>query len=71
MLVDFIKSLRLELAELSEFELQSFFSVCFFLIFPICVWQYKVRAYIQMKSLKACKREIKSVMNTAGNVSYY
>uniref|UniRef100_A0A8C3CLV7 CCR4-NOT transcription complex subunit 10 n=1 Tax=Cairina moschata TaxID=8855 RepID=A0A8C3CLV7_CAIMO len=28
---------------------------------------YKVRAYIQMKSLKACKREIKSVMNTAGN----
>ncbi|XP_035247999.1 CCR4-NOT transcription complex subunit 10 isoform X1 [Anguilla anguilla] len=28
--------------------------------------QYKVRAYIQMKSLKACKREIKSVMNTAG-----
>lgn len=29
--------------------------------------QYKVRAYIQMKSLKACKREIKSVMNTAGN----
>lgn len=22
-----------------------------------------------MKSLKACKREIKSVMNTAGNVS--
>lgn len=31
--------------------------------------QYKVRAYIQLKSLKACKREIKSVMNTAGNVS--
>ncbi|KAF7708625.1 hypothetical protein HF521_017682 [Silurus meridionalis] len=31
--------------------------------------QYKVRAYIQMKSLKACKREIKSVMNTAGNVT--
>ncbi|KAG7235206.1 hypothetical protein INR49_003087, partial [Caranx melampygus] len=30
--------------------------------------QYKVRAYIQMKSSKACKREIKSVMNTAGNV---
>ncbi|KAL3060738.1 CCR4-NOT transcription complex subunit 10 isoform X1 [Trematomus bernacchii] len=29
--------------------------------------QYKVRAYIQMKSSKACKREIKSVMNTAGN----
>uniref|UniRef100_A0A8C3CR57 CCR4-NOT transcription complex subunit 10 n=1 Tax=Cairina moschata TaxID=8855 RepID=A0A8C3CR57_CAIMO len=29
--------------------------------------QYLVRAYIQMKSLKACKREIKSVMNTAGN----
>ncbi|XP_076844617.1 CCR4-NOT transcription complex subunit 10 isoform X4 [Brachyhypopomus gauderio] len=29
--------------------------------------QYKVRAYIHMKSLKACKREIKSVMNTAGN----
>ncbi|XP_042596423.1 CCR4-NOT transcription complex subunit 10 isoform X4 [Cyprinus carpio] len=29
--------------------------------------QYKVRAYIQMKSLKACKREIKSVMNTSGN----
>uniref|UniRef100_A0AAY4D6B7 CCR4-NOT transcription complex subunit 10 n=1 Tax=Denticeps clupeoides TaxID=299321 RepID=A0AAY4D6B7_9TELE len=29
--------------------------------------QYKVRAYIQMKSLKACKREIKSVMNTTGN----
>uniref|UniRef100_A0A8C1SQ91 CCR4-NOT transcription complex subunit 10 n=1 Tax=Cyprinus carpio TaxID=7962 RepID=A0A8C1SQ91_CYPCA len=28
---------------------------------------YKVRAYIQMKSLKACKREIKSVMNTSGN----
>uniref|UniRef100_A0A672H639 CCR4-NOT transcription complex subunit 10 n=1 Tax=Salarias fasciatus TaxID=181472 RepID=A0A672H639_SALFA len=26
-----------------------------------------VRAYIQMKSSKACKREIKSVMNTAGN----
>lgn len=23
-----------------------------------------------MKSLKACKREIKSVMNTAGNVSF-
>lgn len=33
----------------------------------LCV-QYKVRAYIQMKSLKACKREIKSVMNTSGNV---
>uniref|UniRef100_A0A0B8RRD0 CCR4-NOT transcription complex subunit 10 n=1 Tax=Philothamnus irregularis TaxID=1899461 RepID=A0A0B8RRD0_9SAUR len=31
------------------------------------IHQYKVRAYIQMKSLKACKREIKSVMNTAGN----
>ncbi|XP_035019401.1 CCR4-NOT transcription complex subunit 10 isoform X5 [Hippoglossus stenolepis] len=31
--------------------------------------QYKVRAYIQMKSSKACKREIKSVMNTAGNSS--
>uniref|UniRef100_A0A4W3IUQ9 CCR4-NOT transcription complex subunit 10 n=1 Tax=Callorhinchus milii TaxID=7868 RepID=A0A4W3IUQ9_CALMI len=31
------------------------------------ILQYKVRAYIQMKSLKACKREIKSVMNTAGN----
>ncbi|XP_049586252.1 CCR4-NOT transcription complex subunit 10 isoform X2 [Syngnathus scovelli] len=29
--------------------------------------QYKVRAYIQMKSSKACKREIKSVMNTSGN----
>ncbi|XP_061571147.1 CCR4-NOT transcription complex subunit 10-like isoform X1 [Cololabis saira] len=29
--------------------------------------QYKVRGYIQMKSSKACKREIKSVMNTAGN----
>ncbi|XP_067305900.1 CCR4-NOT transcription complex subunit 10 isoform X1 [Pseudorasbora parva] len=29
--------------------------------------QFKVRAYIQMKSLKACKREIKSVMNTSGN----
>ncbi|XP_034029637.1 CCR4-NOT transcription complex subunit 10 isoform X2 [Thalassophryne amazonica] len=29
--------------------------------------QYKVRAYIQMKSSKACKREIKSVMNTTGN----
>ncbi|XP_019735528.1 CCR4-NOT transcription complex subunit 10 isoform X5 [Hippocampus comes] len=29
--------------------------------------QYKVRAHIQMKSSKACKREIKSVMNTAGN----
>uniref|UniRef100_A0A673MTY9 CCR4-NOT transcription complex subunit 10 n=1 Tax=Sinocyclocheilus rhinocerous TaxID=307959 RepID=A0A673MTY9_9TELE len=29
--------------------------------------EYKVRAYIQMKSLKACKREIKSVMNTSGN----
>ncbi|MGH0123355.1 UNVERIFIED_CONTAM: hypothetical protein FKN15_056337 [Acipenser sinensis] len=29
--------------------------------------EYKVRAYIQMKSLKTCKREIKSVMNTAGN----
>ncbi|XP_068425672.1 CCR4-NOT transcription complex subunit 10 isoform X2 [Clinocottus analis] len=29
--------------------------------------QLKVRAYIQMKSSKACKREIKSVMNTAGN----
>ncbi|XP_028326017.1 CCR4-NOT transcription complex subunit 10 isoform X3 [Gouania willdenowi] len=29
--------------------------------------QYKVRAFIQMKSSKACKREIKSVMNTAGN----
>uniref|UniRef100_A0AAX7UZJ8 CCR4-NOT transcription complex subunit 10 n=1 Tax=Astatotilapia calliptera TaxID=8154 RepID=A0AAX7UZJ8_ASTCA len=33
------------------------------------IHQYKVRAYIQMKSSKACKREIKSVMNTAGNVS--
>eukprot|EP00076_Gallus_gallus_P037440 XP_025002978.1 CCR4-NOT transcription complex subunit 10 isoform X1 [Gallus gallus] len=33
------------------------------------IHQYKVRAYIQMKSLKACKREIKSVMNTAGNTS--
>ncbi|MBN3273549.1 CNO10 protein, partial [Polyodon spathula] len=33
------------------------------------IHQYKVRAYIQMKSLKTCKREIKSVMNTAGNVS--
>ncbi|XP_041421400.1 CCR4-NOT transcription complex subunit 10-A isoform X4 [Xenopus laevis] len=31
------------------------------------IHQYKVRAYIQMKSLKACKREIKSVMNTSGN----
>ncbi|RXM96496.1 CCR4-NOT transcription complex subunit 10 [Acipenser ruthenus] len=31
--------------------------------------EYKVRAYIQMKSLKTCKREIKSVMNTAGNTS--
>ncbi|KAM6968009.1 CCR4-NOT transcription complex subunit 10 isoform 4-T4 [Aplochiton taeniatus] len=31
--------------------------------------QYKVRAYIQMKSSKACKREIKSVMNTAGNAA--
>ncbi|KAJ7322519.1 hypothetical protein JRQ81_018806 [Phrynocephalus forsythii] len=31
------------------------------------IHQYKVRAYIQKKSLKACKREIKSVMNTAGN----
>ncbi|XP_076773898.1 CCR4-NOT transcription complex subunit 10 isoform X5 [Arvicanthis niloticus] len=31
------------------------------------IHQYKVRGYIQMKSLKACKREIKSVMNTAGN----
>ncbi|XP_005754427.1 CCR4-NOT transcription complex subunit 10 isoform X4 [Pundamilia nyererei] len=31
------------------------------------IHQYKVRAYIQMKSSKACKREIKSVMNTAGN----
>ncbi|XP_073424936.1 CCR4-NOT transcription complex subunit 10 isoform X2 [Dendrobates tinctorius] len=31
------------------------------------VHQCKVRAYIQMKSLKACKREIKSVMNTSGN----
>ncbi|XP_029445263.1 CCR4-NOT transcription complex subunit 10 isoform X2 [Rhinatrema bivittatum] len=31
------------------------------------IHQYKVRAYIQMKSLKACKREIKSVMNTTGN----
>uniref|UniRef100_A0A3Q3JBX5 CCR4-NOT transcription complex subunit 10 n=1 Tax=Monopterus albus TaxID=43700 RepID=A0A3Q3JBX5_MONAL len=29
--------------------------------------EYKVRAYIEMKSSKACKREIKSVMNTAGN----
>uniref|UniRef100_UPI00358FC8C4 CCR4-NOT transcription complex subunit 10 isoform X2 n=1 Tax=Myxine glutinosa TaxID=7769 RepID=UPI00358FC8C4 len=29
--------------------------------------QYKVRSYLQMKSLKACKREIKSVMNTSGN----
>lgn len=35
----------------------------------LCCLQYKVRAYIQMKSSKACKREIKSVMNTAGNVS--
>ncbi|XP_017286664.1 CCR4-NOT transcription complex subunit 10 isoform X2 [Kryptolebias marmoratus] len=31
------------------------------------IHQYKVRAYIQMKSSKSCKREIKSVMNTAGN----
>ncbi|CAL8248098.1 unnamed protein product [Lota lota] len=31
------------------------------------IHQFKVRAYIQMKSSKACKREIKSVMNTAGN----
>ncbi|XP_067837848.1 CCR4-NOT transcription complex subunit 10 isoform X2 [Heptranchias perlo] len=31
------------------------------------IHQCKVRAYVQMKSLKACKREIKSVMNTAGN----
>ncbi|CAJ0961724.1 unnamed protein product [Ranitomeya imitator] len=31
------------------------------------IHQCKVRAYIQMKSLKACKREIKSVMNTSGN----
>ncbi|XP_063308290.1 CCR4-NOT transcription complex subunit 10 isoform X1 [Pelobates fuscus] len=31
------------------------------------IHQYKVRAYIQMRSLKACKREIKSVMNTSGN----
>lgn len=31
------------------------------------IHQYRVRAYIQMKSLKACKREIKSVMNTSGN----
>uniref|UniRef100_A0A8C3CJS9 CCR4-NOT transcription complex subunit 10 n=1 Tax=Cairina moschata TaxID=8855 RepID=A0A8C3CJS9_CAIMO len=28
---------------------------------------YECCSYIQMKSLKACKREIKSVMNTAGN----
>nr|XP_025046042.1 CCR4-NOT transcription complex subunit 10 isoform X3 [Pelodiscus sinensis] len=34
------------------------------------IHQYKVRAYIQMKSLKACKREIKSVMNTAGNSNF-
>ncbi|KTG40989.1 hypothetical protein cypCar_00006168 [Cyprinus carpio] len=33
--------------------------------------QYKVRAYIQMKSLKACKREIKSVMNTSGNACLF
>ncbi|XP_051922518.1 CCR4-NOT transcription complex subunit 10 isoform X4 [Hippocampus zosterae] len=32
--------------------------------------QYKVRAHIQMKSSKACKREIKSVMNTAGNSNF-
>ncbi|XP_078720024.1 CCR4-NOT transcription complex subunit 10 isoform X1 [Lampetra fluviatilis] len=31
------------------------------------IHQYKVRAYLQMRSLKACKREIKSVMNTSGN----
>ncbi|XP_075683280.1 CCR4-NOT transcription complex subunit 10 isoform X3 [Rhinoderma darwinii] len=31
------------------------------------IHQYKVRAYIQIKSLKACKREIKSVMNTSGS----
>ncbi|XP_043922578.1 CCR4-NOT transcription complex subunit 10 [Protopterus annectens] len=31
------------------------------------IHQYKVRSYIQTKALKACKREIKSVMNTAGN----
>lgn len=31
------------------------------------IHQYKVRAYIQIRSLKACKREIKSVMNTSGN----
>ncbi|KAM7122500.1 LOW QUALITY PROTEIN: CCR4-NOT transcription complex subunit 10 [Ciconia maguari] len=34
------------------------------------IHQYKVRAYIQMKSLESsCKREIKSVMNTAGKNS--
>uniref|UniRef100_A0AAX7ULH3 CCR4-NOT transcription complex subunit 10 n=1 Tax=Astatotilapia calliptera TaxID=8154 RepID=A0AAX7ULH3_ASTCA len=31
--------------------------------------EYKVRAYIQMKSSKACKREIKSVMNTGRGCS--
>lgn len=39
-------------------------------VIPFDLVQYKVRAYIQMKSSKACKREIKSVMNTAGNVSH-
>lgn len=38
-------------------------------VIDCCLLQYKVRAFIQMKSSKACKREIKSVMNTAGNVS--
>uniref|UniRef100_A0AAX7T126 CCR4-NOT transcription complex subunit 10 n=1 Tax=Astatotilapia calliptera TaxID=8154 RepID=A0AAX7T126_ASTCA len=33
------------------------------------IHQYKVRAYIQMKSSKACKREIKSVMNTGRGCS--
>lgn len=48
-----------------------FLSFCLYLLIVTCCLclQYKVRAYIQMKSSKACKREIKSVMNTAGNVS--
>uniref|UniRef100_A0A8K9WX41 CCR4-NOT transcription complex subunit 10 n=1 Tax=Oncorhynchus mykiss TaxID=8022 RepID=A0A8K9WX41_ONCMY len=46
----------------AAFELLLLFHTC-----PSSRPQYKVRAYIQMKSSKACKREIKSVMNTAGN----
>uniref|UniRef100_A0A8C1YMT8 CCR4-NOT transcription complex subunit 10 n=1 Tax=Cyprinus carpio TaxID=7962 RepID=A0A8C1YMT8_CYPCA len=39
----------------------------FLIVLPCLTCSHYIRAYIQMKSLKACKREIKSVMNTSGN----